>query len=98
MKRLFLFSIAMMLISFQLFAQDESASTDTTIKPVVIPDSFTKQLNVVYASGKDWNEKMDIYLPPNTGKATPVVINIHGGGWNHGTKEAQTGFASFFKM
>jgi acetyl esterase/lipase len=27
-----------------------------------------------------------------------VVINIHGGGWNHGTKETQTGFSTFFMM
>jgi acetyl esterase/lipase len=27
-----------------------------------------------------------------------VVINIHGGGWNHGVKESQTGFNTFFKM
>ncbi len=40
---------------------------------------------------------MDVYLPPPTGKATPVVINIHGGGWNHGEKESQTGFSTFFK-
>jgi len=40
---------------------------------------------------------MDLYLPPNTGKSTPIVINIHGGGWNKGNKESQTGFNSFFK-
>ena len=26
------------------------------------------------------------------------MINIHGGGWNHGVKESQTGFNTFFKM
>ena len=85
-------------LSATVFAQEESTHVDTTIKPVEIPAGFTKQLNVVYTSGKDWNEKMDIYLPPNNGKSTPIVINIHGGGWNHGTKESQTGFNSFFKM
>jgi acetyl esterase/lipase len=30
-------------------------------------------------------------------KPTAVVINIHGGGWNHGVKESQSGFSSFFK-
>lgn len=40
---------------------------------------------------------MDIYLPSKKNKPSPVVINIHGGGWNHGTKESQTGFSSFFK-
>jgi acetyl esterase/lipase len=40
---------------------------------------------------------MDVYLPPNTENPTPVVINIHGGSWNHGVKESQTGFFIFFK-
>ena len=84
------------MICHSVLAQEEI--TDTTIKPVELPAGFSKQLNVVYTSGKDWNEKMDIYLPPNNGKPTPVVINIHGGGWNHGTKESQTGFNTFFKM
>ncbi|MBO9636492.1 MAG: alpha/beta hydrolase, partial [Chitinophagaceae bacterium] len=53
---------------------------------------------VVYTKGSNWEQKLDYYLPPNNGKPTPVVINIHGGGWNHGTKESQTGFSSFFKL
>jgi acetyl esterase/lipase len=67
-------------------------------KPVETPAGFTRQIDVVYTSGKNWEQKLDLYLPPNTGKPTPVVINIHGGGWNHGTKESQTGFNTFFKM
>lgn len=67
-------------------------------KPVETPAGFTRQIDVVYTSGKNWEQKLDLYLPPNNGKATPVVINIHGGGWNHGTKESQSGFNTFFKM
>jgi acetyl esterase/lipase len=70
----------------------------TAPKPVEIPAGFTRQIDVVYTSGKDWQQKLDLYLPPNTGKPTPVLINIHGGGWNHGAKESQTGFKTFFKM
>jgi acetyl esterase/lipase len=51
----------------------------------------------VYTKVKDWEGKMDVYLPPAGGKPAPIVINIHGGGWNHGTKESQTGFNTFFK-
>lgn len=41
---------------------------------------------------------MDLYLPPKEKGPSPVVINIHGGGWNKGNKESQTGFTSFFKQ
>ena len=71
---------------------------DTTSKPVEYPAGFTAQLDVVYTKVKDWEGKMDIYLPPNGSEPTPVVINIHGGGWNHGVKESQTGFNTFFKI
>lgn len=40
---------------------------------------------------------MDLYANMKSTKPTPVVINIHGGGWNHGEKESQSGFGSFFK-
>jgi acetyl esterase/lipase len=64
---------------------------------VSYPAGYTSQLNKVYTSVNGWDGKMDIYLPPNTGKQTAIVINIHGGGWNHGVKESQTGFSAFFK-
>ncbi len=93
MKRIM--TILFVVFSATAFAQE---ATDTTYKPVEYPAGFTAQLNVVYTKVKDWEGKMDIYLPPKTNAATPVVINIHGGGWNHGVKESQTGYNTFFKM
>ncbi len=75
-----------------------SAQDDTTYKPVEFPAGFTSQLNVVYTTINGWDGKMDLYLPPKEKGASPVVINIHGGGWNKGVKESQTGFNTFFKM
>ena len=82
------------MLTANAFAQSE----DTTFKPVEIPAGFVAQLNVVYTKVKDWEGKMDIYNSPKANKPTPVVINIHGGGWNHGVKESQSGFNTFFKM
>lgn len=99
MKKLILM-MAFPFLALHALAQDEEgAATDSvkTYKPVTMPTGFTSQLNVVYAKGTNWESKMDLYLPPNAGKSTPVIINIHGGGWNHGVKESQTGFSSFFK-
>jgi acetyl esterase/lipase len=82
-------------LSFPAFGQN--ATDTTTYKPVEFPAGYTSSLNVVYTRAGDWEGKLDLYLPLNTGKPTPVVINIHGGGWNHGVKESQTGFSTFFK-
>ncbi|MFC4262055.1 alpha/beta hydrolase fold domain-containing protein [Ferruginibacter yonginensis] len=86
--------VALSLLSFSSFAQD---AVEKEFKPVEYPAGYSSKLNVVYTTAKDWEGKMDLYLPPNNGKATAVVINIHGGGWNHGEKESQTGFSTFFK-
>lgn len=74
------------------------AQNPTEYKPVELPPGFTSRMNVTYTSGKGWEKQMDIYLPPNQGAPTPVVINIHGGGWNNGVRQSQTGFSTFFKM
>jgi acetyl esterase/lipase len=89
------FSSLAILFSATVLAQDTDT---TTYKPVEYPQGFASQLNVVYTKVKDWEGKMDLYLPPKDKGASPVVINIHGGGWNHGSKESQTGFNTFFKM
>lgn len=73
------------------------AQKDTTYKPVSYPAGYRSQLDVVYTRVNGWEGRMDLYLPPVEGKPAPLVINIHGGGWNHGVKESQTGFNSFFK-
>lgn len=91
---MFIFACAL-LLSTAAMAQEE---TKDSVKKVLLPPGFTSQIDVVYTKGKDWEQKLDLYLPPNNGKPTAVLINIHGGGWNHGTKESQTGFSTFFKM
>jgi acetyl esterase/lipase len=77
------------------FSQDADTSA---YKPVEFPDGYSSKLNVVYTKVKDWEGKMDLYLPPAKKGPSPVIINIHGGGWNKGVKESQTGFNTFFKM
>lgn len=92
MKRIFLIAIF-----FMATAVGKAQEADTTYKPVEYPTGFSAQLNVIYTQVKGWDGKMDIYLPPKENGPSPVVINIHGGGWNKGVKESQTGFSTFFK-
>lgn len=89
----FFFVQLCLLVSVFLYGQPAVA-----YKPVELPAGFKSQLNVVYTTVNGWEGKMDIYLPPHSGKPSPIVINIHGGGWNKGVKESQTGFNSFFKQ
>jgi len=93
-KNIFLLALLVCGFVSGAYAQD----SDTTVKAVDYPAGYTAQLNVVYTKVKDWEGRMDLYLVPKTKSPSPIVINIHGGGWNHGTKESQTGFSTFFKM
>lgn len=97
MKRIkFRTTIVMLLFAGSLSGQN---ATDTTAyKAVQYPDGYKAQLDVVYTKVKDWEGRIDLYLPPAKNGPSPLIINIHGGGWNHGVKESQTGFNTFFKM
>jgi acetyl esterase/lipase len=86
--------ILFLFASLRLVAQ---SSSDTTYKPVEYPAGYTAQLNVVYTTVDNWEGKVDLYLPPASKKGSPVIINIHGGGWKNGVKESQGGFSAFFK-
>lgn len=94
MKKLILFSVIVNLF-ISAIAQGDST---VTYKPVQTPEGYTSKIDVVYTKVGDWDGRMDLYLPPVSKGPSPIVINIHGGGWNHGVKESQTGFATFFKM
>lgn len=93
LKKLKLFAVAL-LATTSLLAQEDT----TTYKPVELPSGYTSQMNVVYTKAKDWEGQMDIYMPAKSKGLSPVVINIHGGGWNKGVRQSQTGFSTFFKM
>ena len=87
----------LLLLSLVIATHCVIAQQDSSYKPVQYPEGFSSQLNLVYTRVGEWEGKMDLYLPPQQNGAAPVVINIHGGGWNHGVKESQTGFNTFFK-
>jgi acetyl esterase/lipase len=94
MKKLLL-AVFVFQIAVSVFSQE---ATDTTYKPVELPAGFSSQMNVVYTKAKDWEGQMDIYMPAKEKGPSPVIINIHGGGWNKGVRQSQTGFNTFFKM
>ena len=43
--------------------------------------------NIVYHTANNYQNKLDVYLPPDATAPMPVVVVIHGGGWVEGTKE-----------
>ena len=64
---------------------------------VKYPDNYVGKLDIKYTKVKGWKGRIDIYSNPTAKQPTPIVLNIHGGGWKNGVKEAHKGFGSFFK-
>ncbi|MBP9739839.1 MAG: alpha/beta hydrolase [Chitinophagaceae bacterium] len=92
MKKIFF--IASLFLAFHL-----SAQTDTAVKKVVkIPKGYEAKIDEVYSVIGDWKGMEDIYFNPTSKEPTPIIFNIHGGGWKNGTKDSQGGFNAFFKM
>ena len=75
-----------------LYAQDDS------YQKVKYPPTYQGQLNITYTQIDDWNGTFDLYRPQNTKNPTPLIIDIHGGGWIHGVKESHWEFEPFFNM
>lgn len=72
--------------------------TFQTYRTVSYPTTYSSQIDVLYSAADVNQNRMDIYYPTSASAPVPVVINIHGGGWNHGEKESQTGFNVYFNM
>jgi acetyl esterase/lipase len=97
MKKL-IYLLSLVFIGFTANAQDtEKADTAKAPKVVKTPAGYTTQLDVVYTKVDGWDGRMDLYLPAKGATPSPIVINIHGGGWNKGRKEEQSGWNTFFK-
>ena len=58
----------------------------------VFPEGTIFHQNIPYANDTLKKHLLDIYLPPNTGSANPLVIWVHGGAWNHNDKYADMSY------
>lgn len=56
------------------------------------PDNTVTYQNVPYANDTLKKHQLDIYLPAKSSTAMPLVVWIHGGGWNHNDKYADMGY------
>ena len=60
---------------------------ESITKPKTILDLATVRQNIAYCNSSDPSQTLDIYRPKNSkNEILPVVIYIHGGGWQSGSK------------
>lgn len=67
--------------------QDELFDEDDGRVYAKLPDGIRVLRDIAY--GPDPLQRFDVYAPPQANDA-PVIFMVHGGGWRHGDKRAQT--------
>ena len=74
----YLLSVFVLGWAFQLEAQ-------TARRP--LPEGVRAHRDLVYVEGGHERQKLDLFLPAKVDGPVPVIIWVHGGGWQNGSKE-----------
>jgi acetyl esterase/lipase len=69
------------------FAQEKAAKTEKKTPAQKLPAEVKKLADITYKEAGDLPLKLDLYLPEKTTGKLPVVVWVHGGGWNQGSKD-----------
>lgn len=63
---------------------------------VHVPKDYTDRLDIPYKQTDTWTGYFDFYRPADRTRSVPLLINIHGGGWDHNQKEQEGGWKPYF--
>lgn len=63
---------------------------DTSLK---IPEDVTVHRDIAYVTNGHERQKLDLYVPADTGENLPLIIWVHGGAWRGGNKTHYTPMA-----
>ena len=82
-----------LLISFVLLQVAVfTAYTQTSPVAKLFPAGTVTHANIPYANDTLKKHLLDIYLPPNAGSHTPLIVWVHGGAWRVNDKYADMGY------
>lgn len=85
-KRLWLTAVLVLTLTCFVQAQ-EKQKKDPPAGPPQPPSGVKALRNLEYVPGGHERQKLDLYLPEKSTGALPLVVWIHGGGWQGGSKE-----------
>jgi acetyl esterase/lipase len=82
-----LLAVALGLISVARGQEAPAAAPAAPGVQAPLPAGVTLQKDIAYVPGGGASQSLDLYLPDAGGKAVPLVIFVHGGGWHSGSKD-----------
>lgn len=71
-------ALAPLLFSVSAFSQGRQAR---------VPDGVLARRDLIYVEGGHERHKLDLYLPEKADGPLPLIIWVHGGGWQNGSKD-----------
>ena len=92
------FVLSISLASQGLFPDELVSNSRVVNQKTIVPDHYAKIIDIQYSDASLEMCRLDFYYPTNATAPTPLLINMHGGGWRHGSKEQQTSFTIFTNM
>ncbi len=78
------------LAALLLFAPDLSAQISApkgSILPARVPEGTKAHRDLAYVENGDERHKLDLFVPEKANGPLPLIIWVHGGGWQNGSKE-----------
>ena len=82
--------VALVTIALVVIPQAAQAQLGQTSAWIAnISNEYRVVPNVTYLVANNQENKVDLYLPRNASGPTPVLMNMHGGGWVRGSKESR---------
>ena len=69
------------LVTITVLAQRRNRDTSPKI-----PESVTVHRDIAYVTDGHARQKLDLYVPADTGETLPLIIWVHGGAWRGGNK------------
>lgn len=64
-----------------------TASASAQFIKLPLPDGVRAHRDLAYVKDGHERQKLDLYLPENSAAPRPLIIWVHGGGWQSGSKE-----------
>jgi acetyl esterase/lipase len=79
-----------LMTSLLFFTVHSQLSAQPRQKPaLLIPDTITVERDIVYVEAGDYPLTLDMAIPKGLSKPAPVVVHIHGGGFQNGQKNTR---------
>ncbi len=75
------------LITFSISAQEKAKKAEKKAAPPKLPAGIKKLSDLTFKQAGNTPLKLDLYLPEKPAGKLPIVVWVHGGGWNKGSKD-----------